>query len=480
LSPSPRSLSPFPPAGAWLALLLAAAALRAEAPPGADEWKYDVVHRKKGPPFRGLVLEQTAQYVRVLCVSRKPGSPTVVFRELLPRAEIERLELLGDEDREALRQRLDALKRERAALAADLKALGPGGTAPADAVDRLDLRPVPWPAAPPGRALEYRSGHFRLVSNAGEGLVCLAATRLEQVYAAYARTLPQRVKNAEPTRILLTRSLADYQALARARGHNLLNPAFYDAARNEIVCGSDLERLGDELGRVRRHHETLRKELKDREADLVRVYKGRKNVPPELLRPLAEAAQKIGATEERNARAFAGAQERLFRRLYHEAFHAYLANFVYPGRDEEVPRWLNEGLAQIFETAIVEVGELRVGHADPERLEELRRALARGTLLPLADLLRSGPKQFQVAHAGDQQASDRYYLAAWALAFYLTFDRKLLGTPSLDEYVRALHRGEDAVAGFRKLVGQPLPQFEKEYLQYLKRLRPEGAAPKHE
>ena len=37
----------------------------------------------------------------------------------------------------------------------------------------------------------------------------------------------------------------------------------------------------------------------------------------------------------------------------------------------------------------------------------------------LADLLRSGPKQFLVGHGGDQQASDRHYLNAWALAFYL-------------------------------------------------------------
>lgn len=475
MSPSRASLPPRRPGGAGLALLLAGA-LGAAEPPGADEWKYDVVHRKKGPPFRGLVLEQTAQYVRVLCVSRKPGAPTLVFREELPRAEIDRLDLLGDEDRAALRRRLDALKRERAAL----QALGPDGKAPAEAVDRLELRRVPWPAGARGEALEYRSAHFRLVSDAGKGLLGLAATRLEQVYAAYARTLPPRVKAARPTTVLLTRSLADYQALARARGHNLLNPAFYDGARNEIVCGSDLERLSEELERVRRHHETLRKDLKDREADLVRVYKGRKNVPPELLRPLAEAAQKIQATEDRNSHAFAQARERLFRRLYHEAFHAYLANFVYPGRDGELPRWLNEGLAQIFETAIVEVGELRVGHADPERLGELRRALARGTLLPLADLLASGPKQFQVAHAGDRQASDRYYLASWALAFYLTFDRKLLGTRALDDYARALRRGEAAPAAFRALVGQPLPQFEKEYLEYLKRLRPDGTAPKRE
>jgi hypothetical protein len=459
--------------------LLAAAALAADAP-GADDWKYDVVRLKNGTTFRGLVTEQTAQEVRVLSVSRKPGAPTIFSRQLLPRAEIAGLDLLGDEDREALRRRLDALRRERAALAATLKALAPDGQAPAEAVDRLDLRTVAWPVGGRGAAREYRSAHFRLVSDAGTGLLWLAATRLEQVYAAYAHALPPRVRKAEPTTILLTRSLADYQALARARGHNLLNPAFYDTARNEILCGSDLDRLGDELERVRRHHEALRKDLKDREADLVRVYKGRKNVPPELLKPLAEAAQKIDATEGRNARAFSAAQERLFRRLYHEAFHAYLANFVYPERDGGLPRWLNEGLAQIFETAIVEAGELRVGHADPERLKELRQALARGTLLPLADLLRSGPRQFQVAHAGDRQASDRYYLASWALAFYLTFDRKLLGTRALDDYARALHRGEDAVAAFRTLAGQPLPQFEKEYLQYLGRLRPDGTAPKRE
>ena len=134
----------------------------------------------------------------------------------------------------------------------------------------------------------------------------------------------------------------------------------------------------------------------------------------------------------------------------------------------------NEGLAQIFETAIFEAGELRVGHADKERYEAVRIALARGTLLPLTDLLRSGPAQFQVAHSSSQQASDRHYLASWALAFHLTFERKVLGSKAMDEYVRALKRGLDPLLAFRDLVGQPLPEFEKSYLQYLKSLRQDG------
>jgi hypothetical protein len=135
---------------------------------------------------------------------------------------------------------------------------------------------------------------------------------------------------------------------------------------------------------------------------------------------------------------------------------------------------LNEGLAQIFETAIFEAGELRVGHADEARRRAVREAVQKKELLPLADLLRSGPKQFRVAHAADKQASDRHYLAAWGLAFYLTFDRKVLGTKALDEYVQALQRGTDPLDAFCDLTGTPLPQLEKDWHDYLRRLQPDG------
>ena len=71
-------------------------------------------------------------------------------------------------------------------------------------------------------------------------------------------------------------------------------------------------------------------------------------------------------------------------------------------------------------------------------------------LIPLTELIRSEAKHFFLAHATDQQTSDRYYLNSWALSFYLTFERKLLGTPQLDEYVRSLRRGSDPAAAVKK------------------------------
>jgi hypothetical protein len=297
---------------------------------------------------------------------------------------------------------------------------------------------------------------------------------LEQFFTAYASAMPPRLPKAVPTTVLLLGSVADYQALVRGRGYNLLNPAFYDAARNQVVCASDLKRLADQNEVVRLEHDRQREAINQSEAELRRAFRDR--VPPEQMESLEDARRQMLTLEERNAAALDLSRRRLFQRLAHEAFHAYLASAVYPPAEGELPRWLNEGLAQIFETAIVEAGELRVGHADRERCAALRAALRGGDTLPLAELLRSGPKDFVVAHASDKQAADRYYLASWGLAFHLTFERRLLGTPRLDDYTRSLRTGADPVAAFQDLVGEPLPRFERGLRDYFDHLRPDGTS----
>jgi hypothetical protein len=71
-----------------------------------------------------------------------------------------------------------------------------------------------------------------------------------------------------------------------------------------------------------------------------------------------------------------------------------------------------------------------------------------------------------------KQVADRTYLTSWAVAWYLTFDRKLLGTTALDQYVLALYRGVDERTAFQELVGEPLEDFEKAFRLYLQQLRP--------
>src|SRR5262245_2379519 len=228
-------------AGAAVAAgMLATLAAADPGAPGADKWRYDVVHRRDAPPLRGLLVGETDTHLVFKSVSRRPGSPTVVFNDLIPRRDVVRIDPLNAEERDLLRRRLEALAKERMQLHDQLKRLGPKARPDFDAVP---LEEVAWPPDPNKSARAYQSTHFRLVSNASEEVAQLAAVHLEQVYGAYARCLPPRTKNGQPTTVLLTATFADYQELMRGTGQNFLNPAFYEPARNRVVCGADLQRL---------------------------------------------------------------------------------------------------------------------------------------------------------------------------------------------------------------------------------------------
>ncbi|MBY0230766.1 MAG: DUF1570 domain-containing protein [Gemmataceae bacterium] len=431
----------------------------------ADEWKLDVVHRKGGlDRVEGLILERTAEQVRIRCVRRRPGKPTVFWTDVVPAAEIRRVEELSPEERKKLEARLETLKKEREHLHGLEQAIGKGTAPPADMVDLSD---EDWPEEPRKRAMAYASSHFKLWCAGRPELAQLAAIYLEQVYAAYARILPPREKG-EPTTILLM-PMADYRAMLKARKLDLLAPAFYDPDRNRVVCGSDLSRLMDERDKVRDHHKKLRGEIRERRAELMKAYKGKP--PASLLSPLRDAEKRIDVSEGRNADVVARGRQRLFARLYHESFHAYLGTCVYPGKGNAVPVWLNEGLAQVFESAIVEAGEMRIGHADPAKVAAVRELAKKKELPSLADLLRSTAKDFQAAHASAKREADKHYLASWALAHWLAFDRRLLGTAKLDAYVAALGRDADPASAFRDLVGEPLPKAEEAWLAWLAKLR---------
>jgi hypothetical protein len=443
---------------AGTALLLVALPLAA-APPG--EWKFEVLHLRNGRTLQGLVLKETAEAVEFQDVRQRPGRPTHTFYTKFARAEVARIDHLVGRDREV--------------LVARLRALDPTGEGEKRWMRELELQPVPW-GKDGQEGLSYHADHFVLISDAREDIVRRAAVRLDQIYRAYTRFLPPRRPTAEPTTIRLVQSLAEYRARLRAEGRAILNPGFYDPAHNRIVCASDLERLGEDLQRTRELHRRTLADLARKEAELRRLYGG--HVPPGLLAPIQDVRQRVRDADRGNEEKFQRETARLFQVLYHEAFHAYLANFVYPPAEAEVPRWLNEGLAQIFETAVVEAGELRVGHADAERLRRAKAAVRAGDLVPLADLLRATSKSFLVVHADDQRFSDRAYLASWSLAFYLTFHERLLGTRKLDDYVQALARGGSPIAEFERLVGKPLRRVEKEFHQYLLDLRADGTMKK--
>src|SRR4030081_1720646 len=163
-------------------------------------------------------------------------------RNTYARKDIASIDRLEPAQRQALARRVAAIQADRARQK--------------ERLDNLKLKPAPWHKANTG-GLCYASTRFVLISNAGEDIIRRAATRLEELYAAYENFLPPRRREGRKTTILLVQSLAEYQQILKEQGRSFRNPAFYDSTRDEILCACDLERLGEELKQTRAEHQQI-------------------------------------------------------------------------------------------------------------------------------------------------------------------------------------------------------------------------------
>ena len=337
------------------------------------------------------------------------------------------------------------------------------------------------------RCYQYRGKWFSLDSRADEPTTRRIAVRLEQVFTAYRQLIPPRIDAPRPLRLVVFASMSEYKAYLERLGIALENPACFIPRENMVVAGSDTARVSAELSKVNLRHTQLQAELdrleKQMPGQLAGAAKQMRQTQPgstphdqiakALLsqrRGLEEEIRKKRAElqriERENDRTFQHVAGQMFTRIYHEALHAYLENYVYPHAQHNVPLWLDEGLAQVFEVGWLESGSFRGDSANADALKLLKADLASQQPLGLEKVLSAGQPEFLAS--GD---AERYYAYSWGLAYYLELENHVLPSAALDQYVAPVPQRADPVAGFEKLIGMPLEKFAPAWREYMLRLR---------
>ena len=464
--------------GGWLA----AGARGGDQAPGlaTAAWKLEAVELKDGRRLEGLIAAPAADAdaaadVYVVQVVRRPGRPMYLVTWGPLAAE-----------RVAAFSRLPPA--EHARLAARIQAFRDDATRRINAETTIELsraaEDAPW---------RYESDDFVLESRADPGVTREAALRLTQVFEALTTLVPPVVPAGRPTTVRLCGSTADYLAEQEALGIRVANPAFFVPEKRLLVAGSDMPALvarhraaaAANAGAARRLEELDRRlpeRLKSLAADLERqgmpppqraevVQKARGRWQQERA---AELARVEAANRENDSRMNA-ARRGFYARLAHEAWHAYAEARLRPAGGSGLPAWLDEGLAQVVESAPLEAGELRLDAADPQRLAALQAAIRAGRAPAVVDVLRAGPEQFVAGHAAAADLPGRSYLVAWGLAFDLAMMKPVLTPTAVTDLARDdtadTADTADAIARFERLVGGRLADFEAGWRERIMHLR---------
>jgi hypothetical protein len=150
----------------------------------------------------------------------------------------------------------------------------------------------------------------------------------------------------------------------------------------------------------------------------------------------------------------------MWRTLAHEGFHQFLGYEL----GEQVPMWLNEGMAQYFETSDVVNGRLRPGLISTAKLRAAQYLVRSGRAPALAELIQMNRATFY--------ANARVtYPTSWALVYYLlNRDGANFRSSNFRRYLQDLKMQRDDIASFQRRFGRDSAQWQRDFERYILQL----------
>ncbi len=132
------------------------------------------------------------------------------------------------------------------------------------------------------------------------------------------------------------------------------------------------------------------------------------------------------------------------RTLQHEAFHQFAYNTIGP----DLPIWLNEGMAQVFEEGIWVGDTLVLGQVSPRRLRQLKADMDGDRLMDFQKFMAVTPEQWSKNLFADANRGATQYGQAWAMVHYLVNGENGTLRRRLIDMLEMMHDGKPADTAF--------------------------------
>ncbi|MEM1209991.1 MAG: DUF1570 domain-containing protein [Planctomycetota bacterium] len=143
------------------------------------------------------------------------------------------------------------------------------------------------------------------------------------------------------------------------------------------------------------------------------------------------------------------ATSRVYRVLQHEGFHQFAWAYI----GEDLPVWVNEGLAQYFEDAIFTGKRMRTGLADARRIDLVRDALETERAVDLEEIISMSGRTWSDTLAADPQRSSLLYAQSWSLVYYLIHGRDGRYRNAFQRYLVLISDGQRSARAMREAFG---------------------------
>ncbi|MFO8013767.1 MAG: DUF1570 domain-containing protein [Phycisphaerae bacterium] len=152
--------------------------------------------------------------------------------------------------------------------------------------------------------------------------------------------------------------------------------------------------------------------------------------------------------------------------LRHEGTHQFVMHFI----GDQIPIWLNEGMAVFYQHSRFKDGRLELGEVPPKRVLRLKEAIKGHKVIHLGRMLRMSHMEWlNAVHMGGSHAGLQYD-QAWAMVHFLAFAGRQRYRGPFTQFIYYISRGREPYRAWEQTFGTNFTAFEERWMEYIQGL----------